>query len=358
MLESDCSRKHVVRLVARKWKITIAVIVVLLLIGLVRACSSEDTELGPAQDDSDAAEWVGTVTGTDVAYGRVTVNINFGDTHPKSIDLSHLAPPKDCTDDNEVAAGALRTRLAELLPVGTAVRVVRQMNGSADYPSMSIYKGYIYTATPLVAATAPAPTTTSTIATPVATSTAAPAPTTTTPTATPTGTTVAAPGSANEVLLAEGYAAIADPDLDFSIAARLPLDKQIADGTSSIGVDGPMVTRLIAASRTAWDTSAGTQAACRIADQPRVDEKLRRDEEERVRRERREAENAKYQQQQEQREIKRAGPDGQLGTADDDNTYYSFDENGNMYAPSQTISGGGGGGGGGGGFICRRSRLC
>lgn len=355
---------------ARKWKITFAVIVVLMLIGLVRACSSEDTELGPAQDDSEAAEWVGTVTRTDVTpYSGPTVEIDFGST-PKSIGLAHLVTPTDCTDDNEAAAAALRTRLAELLPAGTAVRVVRQTSGSSDVLSYS--GGYIYAATPLVATTTLTATTTSTTATPTAPTTESAAPTTTTAstttTATPTETRgapapasaapgSAAPGSANEVLLAEGYAAIDDPDLDFSIAATEPLDEQIAYATRSAGVDGPMVTRLISASQIAWDTSAGTQAACRIADQPRVDEKLRRDEEERLRRERTEASLAQIREQQAKREIIRAGADGQLGTADDDNRTYLTDDNGDLYIPSQTSSSGGGFGGGGGGFRCR-SRWC
>lgn len=343
--------------VSKKWKIAFAVIVVLLLIGMVRACSTDDTELGPAQDDYDSAEWVGTVVGTDIEYGSPAVEIDFGDNSPTSIKLAHLMSP-DCTDDGAVEA-SLRARLAELLPAGIAVRVVRQTSGSDDYVSMSLVGGYIYTAAPLVATTT-APTTTTASATP--TSTPSPTTTTTTATTTPSPTTTApvsgpGPGSANEVLLAEGYASIYDPELDFSIAAREPLDKQIDNATRRFGNDGPIFTRLVAASQTAWDTSTGTQAACRVADQPRVDEKLRRDEEDRLRREREEAASAKFWEEQARRDVITAGPDGQLGTADDDRRVYFTDENGNLYTPSQTSSSGGGGGGGGG-FICRRSRLC
>ena len=64
---------------------------------------------------------------------------------------------------------------------------------------------------------------------------------------------------------------------------------------------------------------------------------------------------AKFRAQQAQHDAVRAGADGQLGTADDDNAIYFFDEDGNMYAqPHQQQQrwrrrrG----------FICRRSRWC
>lgn len=184
----------------------------------------------------------------------------------------------------------------------------------------------------------------------------APAPSTTTK-ASATSTAPAAGGSANEVLLAEGHGSIANPDLNFSIAASTPIDEQITAATSYVGEDTAQFALLVSASQSAWDSSAGSQAACRIADQPRVDEKLRRDEEERIRAEKERI----RREQQAQLDALRAGPDGQIGTSDDDETQYYFNADGELdirpdySSPSYS---GGGGGGGGESLFCRKRWWC
>lgn len=161
------------------------------------------------------------------------------------------------------------------------------------------------------------------------------------------------------MLLAEGHGSIANPDLDFSIAASTPLDEQIAAATSHIGSDTAQFALLVSAGQSAWDSSAGSQAECRIADQPRVDEKLRRDEQERIRDEQERI----RREQQAQLYALRAGPDGQIGTSDDDETQYYFDADGNLdvrpdYSSPSYSSGGGGGGGGGESLFCRKRWWC
>jgi hypothetical protein len=166
--------------------------------------------------------------------------------------------------------------------------------------------------------------------------------------------------------LAEGYADL-DPFIDLSVAATKSIDEQI-DQAYKVGGDRQWFTHLLAANQSAWDASRGLQAACRIADQPRVEEK-KRQEEEKARREA-EAERARQEwqaaeelrkAQQERLNEKKAGPDGQLNTADDDHTNYAFNDEGEIYvvpAPTYSSGGSGGGGGGGGGGLCRRSRWC
>ncbi|WP_124396427.1 hypothetical protein [Rhodococcus wratislaviensis] len=329
---------------SKKWKIAGGAVVVLLLLGVAGSCGAdEETELGRPQADPLKPEWVGTVVSTDVDSNRLpTADIDFG-TSTRRITLARVKAPS-CGGDGDRAAQALRTRLADLLPAGTAVRVARASSRSFSTTMLDSSSGYVFTSAPLAATTTATLTTT---AAPTSISSPAPAPSTTTASAAGTSTAPAVGGSANEVLLAEGHGSITKPDLDFSIAASKPLNEQITAATRDTADDTAQFALLVSAAQSAWDSSAGSQAACRITDQPRADEKLRRDEEERIRRE-----------QQAHLDALRAGEDGQIGTSDDDETRYYYDADGNLDVrpdySSPSYSGGDGGGGGGGG----ESRFC
>ncbi|WP_277371888.1 hypothetical protein [Rhodococcus rhodochrous] len=335
---------------SKKWKIAGGVAVVVLLLGVAGSCAADDlkTELGWSQADPLKSEWVGTIISTDVLGRLPTADIDFGES-TRTITLARVQAPS-CGEDGDRAVQALRARLADLLPAGTAVRVARASFGS--FNTLDSSSGYVFTSAPLAATTTVSPPTTS-VTGPV--SSAPPAPSTTAASATSTAPAVG--GSANEVLLAEGHGSIADPDLDFSIAASTPLDEQIAAATTYLGGDTAQFALLVSASQSAWDSSAGSQAACRVADQPRVDEKLRRDEEARIRDEKERI----RREQQAQLDALRAGADGQIGTSDDDETQYYFNANGELdirpdYS-SPSYSGGGGGGGGESRF-CRKRWWC
>ncbi|WP_420879110.1 hypothetical protein [Rhodococcus sp. (in: high G+C Gram-positive bacteria)] len=360
----------------KKWRIALVVLFLLLIVWLFRGCSTEETALGPAQADRDAAEWVGTVVGTDLSYtDEPQVKVDFGDSTAQ-IAVARIQVP-DCGGQTSAAKEALRQRLGDLLPVGTAVRVVRAVDhagfgGSLGTDLLSTSSGYVFTENPIAIPPATPSSTTST-ARPSPTVGATASPTTTTTTrssaANPTSdvqTLAPASGSVNEALLAEGYANL-DPLVDLSVAATKSIDEQIDSADYRIGSDRQWFTHLLAANKSAWDASRGSQAACRIADQPRVDAKKRQEEEkarreaeaERARQERQAAEELRKAQQARLNELK-AGPDGQLNTADDDNRSFAFDSEGEIYvvpAPTYSSGGSGGGGGGGGGF-CRRSRFC
>ncbi|NKT14163.1 hypothetical protein GS979_06845 [Rhodococcus hoagii] len=358
----------------KKWRIALVVLFLLLIVCLFRGCSTEETALGPAQADPDAAEWVGTVVGTDLSYkDEPQVKVDFGDS-TILITVARIQAP-NCGGQKTTAKEALRQRLGDLLPAGTAVRVVRAvqhrgLGGSLGVDLLSTSSGYVFTENPIATPPATLSSTTST----VRSSTTARAPATPTTTTSPLAATptskvqVVAPdsGSVNEALLAEGYADL-DPLVDLSVAATNSIDEQIDQADYEVGGDRQWFTHLLAANQSAWNASRGSQAACRIADLPRVEEK-KRQEEEKARREA-EAERARQawqaaeelrKEQQERLNEKKAGPDGQLNTADDDHTNYAFNEEGEIYivpAPTYSSGGSGGGGGGGGGF-CRRSRWC
>lgn len=358
----------------KKWRIALVVLFLLLIVWLFRGCSTEDTALGPAQADPDAAEWVGTVVGTDLSYkDEPQVKVDFGDSTTQ-ITVARIHAP-NCGGQKAAAKEALRQRLGDLLPAGTAVRVVRAvqhrgLGGSLGVDLLSTSSGYVFTENPIVTPPATLSLTTSAVRSSTTTrATATPTTTTSSPAATPTSNIqVVAPasGSVNEALLAEGYADL-DPLVDLSVAATDSIDEQIDQADYEVGGDRQWFTHLLAANQSAWDASRGSQAACRIADQPRVEEKKRQDEEkarreaeaERARQEWQAAEARRRAQQERLNELK-AGPDGQLNTADDDHTNYAFDGEGSIYvvpAPTYSSGGSGGGGGGGGGF-CRRSRWC
>lgn len=305
---------------SKKWKIAGGGAVVLLALGVAGwRVADMKTELGWPQANPSKSEWVGTIVSTNV-IGRVpTADIDFGES-TKTITLAQVKAPS-CGADGDRAVQALYTRLTDLLPAGTVVRVARASFGS--FNTLDSSSGYVFTSAPLVATTtAPPPTTAATAS--LSVSSPGPAPTTTTASA--ISPAPAARGSANEVLVAEGLGSIANPDLDFSIAASLSLNEQIAAATSYVAGDDDQFALLVSAGQSAWDSSAGSQAACRIADQPRVDEKLRRDEEARIRDEKERI----RREQQAQLDALRAGADGQIGTSDDDETQYYFNADGEL----------------------------
>ncbi len=371
-----------------KGRIVLSVLVVLLLVGLLGSCSGDDvTALGPRQSDPDSAQWVGTVTGTDLSYdGEPQVEVDFGDGYARSITVAHLGFP-DCGGQGSVAEGVLRTRLAELLPAGVAVRVVRALS----YGSLGS-SGYVFTESSVAGPSSPEPMSSTAVSTSSVASSSSISPTaaprersseemlvpagsaTTTRSASVSSTTAGrasepVSGSINEVLLSEGVAVVS-PSVDLSIASDQPVDEQVetAMGFELEGNDA-WFTYLVDASRSAWDASRGSQAACRNTDRPRVEEKARRDaekarqEEAQARQDAIELEKytedaARRQAQREQLDAVRAGADGQLYTADDDNRESAFDGDGNLYLVPTPGYSSGGSGGGGGGFVCRRSRLC
>ncbi|WP_137726344.1 hypothetical protein [Prescottella subtropica] len=360
-----------------KWRIALAVVFVLLIVGLFRSCSGDDeTALGPVQADPEATEWVGTVVEADLSYkDEPQVKIDFG-SRTTQITVARIQVPY-CGGQEAAAKEALRQRLSELLPADTAVRVVRAVNhyglgGSLGTDLLSTSSGYVFTENPV--AVPPATPSSTTAGTTTTTKSSAATTTTKSSAATPTSdvqTVAPASGSVNETLLTEGYANL-DPLIDLSVAATTSIDKQIDQADYKIGSDRQWFMRLVDANQSAWDASRRSQAACRIADQPRVEAKKRQEEEaarreaaaERARQERQAADELRKA-REEKLDALRAGPDGQLNTADDDHTTYSFDDDGNIYAvpvPSyssgHSYSSGGGSGGGGGGFICRRSRWC
>lgn len=108
---------------SKKWKIAGGGTVVLLLLGVAGSCAADEmkTELGWPQANPLKAEWVGTIVSTDVIGQRPTADIDFG-TSTRMITLARVKAPS-CGMDGDRAVQALRIRLADLLPAGTAVRV-------------------------------------------------------------------------------------------------------------------------------------------------------------------------------------------------------------------------------------------
>lgn len=292
---------------------------------------------------SQRPEWQGSVLEYDVAAGSGPGLYIDVDGERTRVDLSHVGAVScggyAALESNRAA---VLSRLAELAPIGTGVRVVRATSAAGGTLTPG---GYVYLSAPAAGAsevsatTTPAPTTTAT--TPTTTRVSS-----TTPTSTSSTTTTTASGAAqsstdsdvllNEILLAEGFGTLDMPAINLSALAPVSADQQLAAAVKSNAAPANAAhwPRLLTAYRHAWDTRSGLQASCRNDDDTAIVKAAQKAELDRL----------------------RAGPDGQLYTSDDDHSTYKFDENGNIYveAPAYTSSGGGGGGGG----FCRRSRWC
>ncbi|MDH6284116.1 hypothetical protein [Prescottella agglutinans] len=102
----------------------------------------------------------------------------------------------------------------------------------------------------------------------------------------------------NEVLLAEGLATLRRPDIDLSVLASKPAQEQMTTANDAVrrGTNLAYFPALLAAHQSAWDNRTGFQADCRAKDDKKIVQKQQSDELDRI----------------------RIGPDGLLGTADDD----------------------------------------
>lgn len=341
----------------RRWIVGAAVLVILLILGLAGSCIvSERTDLGWKDDDYLSREWVGEIVSIEIdsfaGDSVVVVDIDFG-ARTKPIRLAHTKMLQ-CGPDPLSASAVVLERVTTLLPVGTAVRVVRFGPRVGDLDSQ---QGYIYTSEAAVAEPSTTSSPTTSEATPSKT-TDTPAPTSTA--LDPEHSIAPEPDSINEVLLEEGYTALANPDVDLSAAAEISIEEQIVDSNLAYNGEIALFSRLLNANRSGWDTFAGLQAGCRADDQVRLDDKARRDEETRQTIEREQARSNEIRAQRELLDAFRAGPDGILDTEDDDRRTARFDADGNLYVPDFSSSDGGSGGSSsssGGGF-CRHSRWC
>lgn len=293
--------------------------------------------------------WVGTVAAHPNSYSFLpSIDIDLGNGQIESVTLAHIGEPV-CGNYSagDFRRASIRSRIQQLLPVGTTVRVVRGRELSGSKPRFTD-EGFVFvggSATGVVSDTVSVTPTTSL-------TTTAPTSTVETTTTATTKTTSAEPGTTttpasvkeallvNEVLLREGFAVPDDPDIDLSVMASKTVEEQL-HGPRALEVE-PNISyfdRLLSAHRVAWDGSIGFIADCRAKEAQDILAKQQRDELDRIRR----------------------GPDGELGTSDDDTRLWRYDDDGNLtvYTPSVSSSGGSGGssGGGGGGF-CRRSRWC
>lgn len=146
--EKACGDQRVAKKGSRskKWKIAGGGAVALLLLGVAGSRVADvKTELGWPQADPLKSEWVGTIVSTDVIGRLPTADIDFGKS-TRTITLARVEAPS-CGADGDRAVQALRTRLADLLPAGTAVRVARASFGSFNMLDSSA--GYVFTSAPL-----------------------------------------------------------------------------------------------------------------------------------------------------------------------------------------------------------------
>lgn len=343
-----------------------AVVVVLAMFG---SCSDDDDPSGSSSTvaattttvaPQDRDVWVGTVASYPTSYGFAPeIGVDLGNGHLESVTLAHLGEPI-CGNyaASDARSASVRSRIQELVPIGTQVTIVRgrELRGTT---ARFTDEGFVF-----VEAPAPLVTATSTTAAPTTSPPATPtdAPTTATRakaskatdvdgtgtetagqttavTPATTSTTPEASGEilVNEALVMEGLASLSDPDIDLSAVATRTVEQQLHSGPSAIEVEPNLsyFDRLLSAHRVAWDGGVGFMADCRAKEADDILKQQQRDELDRIRR----------------------GPDGQLGTSDDDNRLWKHDENGNVYIDTPSVSSGDGGGGGGGGF-CSRRRWC
>ncbi len=342
----------------KTWSLGAAAVLLLAMIG---SCNDDDsssttknatpttTTAIAALAPKDRDVWVGTVAAHPTNYGfPPEIGIDLGNGYIESVAFAHLGEPV-CGNYSagDFRRTSIRSRIQQLLPVGTTVRVVRGRELLGSKPRFTD-EGFVFvegTATSVGSDPSSVPPTTSPTATTTApTSTVGKTTTTASETTSPepsAPTTTAAVEEellVNEVLLREGFAVPDDPDIDLSVMASKTVEEQL-HGPWALEVE-PNISyfdRLLSAHRVAWDGSIGFIADCRAKEARDVLEKQQRDELDRIRR----------------------GPDGELGTSDDDTRLWRYDEDGNLsvYTPSVS-SGSGGSGGGGGGGICRRSRWC
>lgn len=292
---------------AKKAVVGVSVVLALAMFG---SCVDDDDV--PIRDRT---EWTGTVVAHDRYSEAFIIDL---DGARQTVRLAHIAAVR-CGEAYSTGQDVLKRRIAQLVPVGSAVRVARTVS-SGGYLSGD---GFVFVEqrdaeTPNTSSGSPKATT-------VATS----------PTNGPSGTD----NSVNLALMAEGLATL-DPKVDLSSLATTPADEAIASILTANAV-GPAATnlpKLVDAYRAAWDNRIGLQAACRADDDATVVEAR----------------------QQRKLDRLRAGPDGQLYTADDDDTDYRYDENGNLYVQEPGYSGdsSSGGGGDGEGRFCRRRWWC
>ncbi|AHD24156.1 hypothetical protein Y013_25955 (plasmid) [Rhodococcus pyridinivorans SB3094] len=333
-----------------KWAVGATVIVVLAMFGSCNDGDSSSPSSTAARTTTvqvkDQEIWTGTVAAYPSSYSfSPEIHVDLGNGNIESVRLAHIGEP-DCgnSSTSDQRRASLRGRVQQLLPLGARVTVVRGRELAGTDPRFTD-EGFVFVegaGTP----TTTGPTSTSSSMSPSSTPTA-----TSDPTGAPTSAVIStgAPSPpatstanseellVNEVLLAEGHATPDDPEIDLSAAASKTLEQQLYSGSSGLELE-PNISyfdRLLSAHRVAWDGSVGFMADCRAKEAKDLVDKQQREELDRIRR----------------------GPDGEVGTDDDDTRFWRYDEDGNLSIYTPSVGSGSGGGGGGGGYRCR-GRWC
>ncbi|BCN50543.1 MULTISPECIES: hypothetical protein [Prescottella] len=268
---------------------------------------------------ADRTEWVGTVVGYSSYDTDLIVDV---DGKSQTVGFANVGQVH-CGGAYAANSQAQKDRIAQLAPIGSAVRIAR----TTGYGGRLSSDGFVYVETRTAAST------TTTTTTSAGTTTSASATFTQQPAGAVTTSEIAGSGTTvNAALMSEGMAAI-DPAIDLSTVALAPSDQAIANATAAnaVGAGAMHFPGMLDAYRAAWDNRVGLQALCRADDDAAIRKAEQRKELDRL----------------------KAGPDGVLYTSDDDKTLYRYDDAGNLYVDTPSYSTGGGGGWGGG-----ESRFC